>query len=452
MSEKQTLNEMSFTFRDVVYHLFRFRRPALLAMLVVVAVGVALTVLTKERYEAKAKLFLDMNINDLSLLRQDNPSVRLNLEELIFTEVEALKSWRRSGPVLDSLRARHVPIPQNVGEEALAMVAVPVRKSSFIDVSLQAGTAEFAQAYLAEVLRQYAAQRNTVRDGDQQILHYQKSLQEYDGKVAALEQELADFQREHDIVLIDAQVRNRLNTLERLKTDRLGLDRDVRERRSELSSLERLKASFDPGLITQDILGRFPQLRSVQADYTNLNSELAELLQIYNDDHPDVVRLKGRIELQRRNMEDVLDHQLEYASQELRLREEDMREVMSNIHQYEKRLVELSSVERDFDGRVKALSDLQELRTTVLRKLEEMKLQQIQNGAFKLEVLGDAVASSSPVEPKVLFNALLTVFFALGLGLLIPLYKWKVDDTIVTEADAERITGLPTLGGVREER
>jgi uncharacterized protein involved in exopolysaccharide biosynthesis len=452
MSGKTAQSELQLSFRDVVYHIFRFRRPALLAMLVAIALGVGFTLSTKPRYLAKAKLLLDLNSKDLSLLREENPAVRLNLEEMLFTEVEAIKSWHKVGPVLDSLRARGVAVPADFQQEPMEMLALPIRKSSFIDVSIRGIDPDFTAAYLNESLRQYAAGRNTFRQGNEELAHYQGILQEYERKIHESEVELAAFKEQHEIVLIDAQVRSRLGTLEQEKEDRLRLDREVRQQRSDLSTLRILKKNFRPELLTRDIQDRFPQLRWVVEEHQRASKELSDLLHIYREDNPDVIRLREELREKGRSMELVLDNQVEYASQELHLREEDMREVQTSIHGHEDRLSELSSVERDFEQMVQALSELHELRTTVVRKLEEMKLQSLQNGSYKLELVGEAVPIRRPVEPNILFNLLLTLFSAIGLGFLIPLYKWKTDDTIVTEADAERVTGLSTLGGIREQR
>ncbi len=451
MSDK-SMHSLQVSFRDILYHLFRFKYTGLIGIVLVVAIGLGVTMRTEKRYSATAKLMLIAGGKDINLVQQASPTLRLNLEERVYTEIEALKSWRRFRPVLDSLAAKGLN-PSGLSDlSQFSLTATPVHKSSFINVTLMGPDAELTANFLNEAMRQYVRSRNVISEDQSSMSRYEVSVDNYNQEIGDLEQDLAELKDEYDIILIEDQVRNLLATLEDLRGDRVTLSRELRKKQTDLQFLEELRTTFRPEFITIEFQNRFPQLRYVVNSWEQARQNLAENELIYVPGHPKIVQLKQDIKDYENTMAAVVDQQLGYLRDDVSLGEEDLGDTEREIRNTERRLSELSGVERSYEQRVSRLGELQNLRSTVVRKIEEMKLQGFQTSDNRFELVSEALPSRTATVPNFLYNGLLTAFMALLLGIGGPLLRWKLDDSIVTESDAERLTGLNALGSIREAK
>lgn len=85
--------------------------------------------------------------------------------------------------------------------------------------------------------------------------------------------------------------------------------------------------------------------------------------------------------------------------------------------------------------------------TALLNSLEELRLTEAQT-TDAIAITSVAKVPDGPIRPRVLFNTLLALVVGAMLGLGGAWLREYLDDTIKTPDDIQKLTGLPTLGGV----
>ena len=206
-------------------------------------------------------------------------------------------------------------------------------------------------------------------------------------------------------------------------------------------------------------------------DLPTLKNTLESLLIRYTDQHPDVIRIKRRIETLEnqqaqkasanpgitvppavaRTSNQKLNTQLKEIELSLSILKQEREEVLKQIKKYQKwvdaapiREAEWSGLTRDYEELKKHYENLvaQSLAADSAETLEKR-----QKGS-QFKVIEHAFLPEKPIKPDFLGIMAVVMFAGLGLGIGFALFSDSIDSSFKEASDIESYTGIPVICSV----
>ena len=282
------------------------------------------------------------------------------------------------------------------------------------------------------------------RSGQSQVtLDFMKrEFERSDEALREHQRKLALFREQYRGSLPEEQTAT-LARLERLETQRASVVQQISDLRSQ---------SGDADFVSSDGRSRAPSLRE------ELEAELARLMILYTEDHPQVQSVRRRLaSVEKENIEKdpLLVAKRESIAQrkarldgEIASRLQGLNEIESEVKQLEAKLGQTSGITEDFRALEREEVILQESYGQNLRKLKSVELSRSmetsQKGAQLVRVEA-AVPAASPVIPRFVFiaGALLGVSV---LSLLFVVLHELVHPVVIDSEHLEQLTSAPILG------
>jgi polysaccharide biosynthesis transport protein len=265
-------------------------------------------------------------------------------------------------------------------------------------------------------------------------------------EIDAKEQQLQQYSRQKDIVSVDPQSNSTLQNLETLNKDYAGAvtDRVAKEARYHEVSTARPDAIADTlsnGLVSQ--------LRNDQA---KMEREYAEKLNLYKPEWPAMQQLKAQIDKGRQHLDSVIQETVSKAREVARSdyltamrREESLKSVLqgqkneamalnTNAVEYNNLKVEVETKRALYDTLLKRNAE-----TQVTSRLRGERLSNVR-------VVDRALTPHVRYRPSYRNNAMTSLFFGAGIGILFAFFLEYLDRSLRTPEQVERILQLPSLG------
>ena len=333
-------------------------------------------------------------------------------------------------------------------EPKLAMDVANALSSYFINENLKVreeqamGTSSFLQAELDTLRRE--------------LLEKEEVLKEY---------------RRQNMGGLPEQLQSNLSILGKLQEDLLEKEKALRESRASAAALQRQAAemrSMTDSLADfsmDDLLA--PEAGAESAEIQQLRETLASMKLRYTEQHPDLVRIKRRIEaleasaakatpvespaaeqapaVDFQGMQNIQIGQIrsEIAGQqaEIDMLKERIEMYRVRVEDTPKREQELFSLKRDYENLKQAYDAL------LTRKLEadlSVNMEKKQKGE-QFQVLDTARLPEKPISPKVAYLFAVSVAFGLGFGGALIFLLAYFDQALRLPEEVEKLVGVPTL-------
>ena len=274
----------------------------------------------------------------------------------------------------------------------------------------------------------------------------ERQIERFEERLAAKDQEVAQFRREHadELAVISGNQRKR----EQLEADisRVG---------------DQLSISKRNVLTLQRVLGSTPRMTS-GSELDNLKVQLSNLRSQYNDNHPDIQGIQARIkELENpesnalplnpeyRRIENELraarDQVAAFEIREQRLRDEQ-EALTFTLSQAPAVEADLQRIIRDYEQTQKSYDDLVQSRdrldlTTVLGPGSQ---------GVDYNVLERPQPSFTPTSPPRFLMIVCSIVVAFGAGAAAAILFTFLDKTYTQTPELQEAFGLPVLGGLSE--
>lgn len=218
-------------------------------------------------------------------------------------------------------------------------------------------------------------------------------------------------------------------------------------RAARVAAEEKWRSARTNQLMTLPEVLQNPSIQRLTEQRAQLDSEYQQKLSIYQEDYPEMVRLRAQI--------NEVDGQI--------------RSLASNIRaSIQNQYVVAANQERSLQGQVDALKgDVLDLRDRSIqynilqreldttRTLYESLLQRYKEIAVtgdvtanNISIVDSARPPAAPSKPNMLINLALAALFGLGLGIVAALVLEALDETVATPEDVEKKLGVPVLGVV----
>ncbi len=412
--------------------------------------------LIPDKYESRAQVFVQTE-NILEPVMSDvtaRPDYERRVEVMqraLLTRPNVEEIIYRSG--VDKLIEASTPLQREMKmAEMVDWVAGEIRITSpqamYFDIRYSFGDPEVARDVVAAVLELFIEQDlgASLQENEDAKRKLEAQIKRFEERLAAKDQEVARFRREHaaELAVASGNQRNR----EQLEDNISRLGDSIAIAKRNVATL-------------QTVLASTPRTSSGD-ELDDLKVELAQLRSQYNDNHPDIAGLTARIA----ELEKVGDAALPDNPAYTRLRNElrAARNEAAALEQREEKLIgelealsftlaaapaveaDLQRIIRDYEQTQKSYEELVESRdrldlTTFLgpgAQGVDYKVLERPRRAFK------------PVSPPRLLLILASIVFAFGVGAAGALALTLIDKTYTQTGELQEAFGLPVLGAISE--
>jgi polysaccharide biosynthesis transport protein len=440
--------------RDLAEELWRRRQLVMLFTVSCLAVTLLGSLLAVPRYRAQARVLIEKeNPNILSF--QQVLDLDTTHDDYYQTQYRILKSRTLAAAVFQKLDLGRDP--RYVGnddpiktflEEVIEIT--PIRQSRLVEVGAKS-TDPYRAADIANTLSEaYIRQNLEVQTGTSKeaAAWLSDQLDDMKQRVEASEQALYAYQVQSGIVNLDemekmsTQKLGEVNTmLLKARADRIKLEQRYRR-------LEELKRTGGPGRYQNlaEIL-RDPLIQQMKIRYVDLLTQEGELRQKFRDEHPrlqevhaQMATLAGRLDQEIDNLAQSIATAYEEAKAREQSLEESLEGLKTETLALNAKAIQYKVLEREVETNRQLYADM-------LKRMKEARLGEHLK-ANNIRIIDRAVVPTRPYQPRVLFNLLLALIVGLAGGVSLALFTARLDDTVKTPEDIQRLLQVHCLGVV----
>jgi polysaccharide chain length determinant protein (PEP-CTERM system associated) len=433
---------------------------------VLIAIYIAFTL--TPTYRSAATLMLELSSIPKELIRTSVEAVANQEVELVRRRVmttDNLETLAKeidpypNRPGLDSTRAKAMQISADTEVERVDPVTLqPLQMSNAFSIYYNNQNPEIAQAVTEKLaglfLKSNRDERTSAASQTYQFLVGQ--AEEAGDNVRDLERKLAAFKAQFGDALPETQAYNQ-NALDRIRQELESLNRQIVMAREHKSQLEVQLTQISPML--------FDPNGDWRKDLADLNQDLAKKLQRYSPDHPEVQRLRRRIETMRQehvndsksnatpdNPEYItVQNQLDAAKSELAGLEQSAARAREQINTFERNLKRTPEIERQYSDLMRdytmAQEQLRSIEASVAQAALGQQLETEQRGD-KLTQIRAAYYPNRPYSPNRLGILLMGFVLGGGLGIGLAAIRDSSDPSIRSIRDLAEITDIKPLAAV----
>ncbi|RLB69452.1 MAG: lipopolysaccharide biosynthesis protein [Deltaproteobacteria bacterium] len=267
--------------------------------------------------------------------------------------------------------------------------------------------------------------------------------------------------------LLSEEGKKIMNPKERLKFLRLQLvtlqsqlsakHPDVKKLRREIAELETQVGDID------DSLDKAKRLEELQGRLVTLKGRLGTK-------HPDVIKLAKEVEILAAELKRLpptagklaetnpenpayinIRTQIASTSMEIKSRRREIEQLKREIAKYQQRIENVPRVERDFTQMSRDYDNAKYKYNEIMNKLMEARVAQGMEESRKGErftIIDPAQLPERPIKPNRLAIVLIGFVLALGAGVGLGAVRENLNDTIKTEEELGRLTGLPVFTSI----
>ncbi|MCB9472472.1 MAG: hypothetical protein H6678_01545 [Candidatus Delongbacteria bacterium] len=437
------------TLRDVLYTLFSYRWLTLLTFVVVAGAGIVFTMLSPRIYEASSKINLAINYERLRIT-QTEANTRLNVEQMVATEIEILKSWTLLETAMDTMEA-HGKLPQGTlsGAVMANLRIEAVRNTTFIEVRYRSSDPDFCRDMVNQLVHSYSEFRQNAGESDDQLSNYEKMIGDIDQRIEESESELSEYNADRDIAILSAQQGQELDQIGKLRSGLLERELSLAQENARLQSMQEVERNFDPVKIQPDLLVANGPLQSMFNAYNELYRDRLMKSSMYTPENPEMKVLDQRLGQMKAELKTLYATSITGQRQKLALLESEKAMLQQQLVNATQRKRELSRASSRQAILQKKLDDLQSVRTVINQKLEETRILSVSADRMEIQQISPAQRPMQPIKPKVLFNTVASLLLGLVLAFSLPFYLQVMDSRVHTDMDVFKSTGLHTLSVVR---
>ncbi len=316
----------------------------------------------------------------------------------------------------------------------------PIRETKLVKVSLAFPSAALAQEIVNSLVEEFInfsieKRYATTRQASDFLT---ESIANLKNEIGARERELQRYGQERDISFLSETENTAVSTFADLND---AYNQAMLERINAEAEYRALR-NFQGDSVSQYISD--PTMQQLKIDYTRVRAEYEEKGKQLKPDHPEMGRLKDRLDGLREEINKAADSA--GARYRTALKKETsikatVDKQRSDVTTMKNNAILYNSIKSEVDSRRRLLN-------TLLEKQGEAQLSAQLKGlsASNISIIDPAELPKEPVSPKKKLNLLLALLVGLlgGVGLCF-LFDY-LDDTIKGPDEVEKLAGIPSLG------
>jgi capsular exopolysaccharide synthesis family protein len=269
----------------------------------------------------------------------------------------------------------------------------------------------------------------------------QKQLEDLKQAAGDAQRQLADYQKQHNIVGTDETSNLTMQNLAQTSSDLEGAEADRIMKEARMREFQ----SQDPDMVA--LMGDDPQLAALRSQLANLETQRAQLAAKFGENHPRMRDLKAQIDKVQASIK-----------KEVGLARRQVREEYIGSHRMEELLQKRLEAQKEAAYRLNEdeaqyaiLRHEAELNRDLYDALQmRLKEASVTAGlsATNITVVDRASIPMAPIAPRKILSLLLGVIGGLLCGIVLAFTVESIDDTLQTSEEVESVSMLASLATI----
>ncbi|HEY0599441.1 polysaccharide biosynthesis tyrosine autokinase [Brevundimonas sp.] len=442
------------------------------------AIGAALTLLMTPIYTATATLQIDREAARVVTSEDVTPRESMSQgEEFFQTQYGLLRSRSLAERVVESLglassdqalAAIGVEPPARTGtaaaqaerRRAVALSVVqeglgvtPVRGSRLVAVSFDnpdpVVAARIANAYAENFIQSNLDRKYESSAYAREFL--EERIAQTKGRLEEAERQLVAYAANQQIINVGESDEGDANggaTQSLASNNLVALNSALASARAaRVAAEEKWRSARSNQLMTLPEVLQNPSIQRLTEQRAQLDSEYQQKLSVYQEDYPEMVRLRaqinevdGQIQSLAANIRSSIQNQYVIAANQERSLQAQVNGLKGDVLDLRDRSIQYNILQRELDT-------TRTLYESLLQRYKEIAVTGDVT-ANNISIVDSARPPASPSKPNMLINLALAALFGLGLGIVAALVLEALDETVATPDDVEKKLGVPVLGVV----
>lgn len=449
----------SLSLRDFL-GILRRRRPIVInTFILVVALGVAATLLTKPTYRTGARLLVQGTSRALSIAADSNPFGTIFQAKPgrdVDTQIEIL----RSNEVLDRVYKRAKLEPGTVNVDVRR-----VQQTDVIELTVTSASRRAAEKFATTMplVYQEDTRNDVLREVTAALAFAQNSLREETNKLGRTEKEMEQYNKAKNVTGNTSEVSGAIESASQSRTELVRVESTVASLQAQLAALQQQRQSIAPAVVTP-LTTTNPQLQILRDQIAAAKSERANKLFLYKPGDDEIRKVDSQIrDLQARLAGtpvsittisrapnpsiDALEAKIGDTRASLNAARNSLGPIRQQVAQQSRRLSTFSSIQlqqaqkqRDREGSAQAAKSLSE--NVMQLMLKQKALEAAGTPVTIMQAAGPAIQ----IAPRLSRNLLMALFLGAILAASAALLQESLDDHIRDEDEARRLLNTPILG------
>lgn len=440
----------------------RGRRILFASVLLALIAGVIYCLVKTRRYEAQGEIAVHSEDSGALNLEDETGGALSSMggdwSSRLETQVRILRSTTLAGIVISDLHLdkktefdpylnTHRSIPEYVRQakvqsnfaEDLTVQSVP--RTQVIQIRFRSEDPLLAAAVVNDLSRVYQEHSFMTRyEATQQASTWlSQQLGDLKSTVEREQQNLAAYQKQYGIIGTDENnnlVMARLDDLSRQLTE-AEADRITKEAKY------RIALSGDPALVQS--IATDTTLPALQQERASLQNQLAAAQTLYGSAYPRVLDLKAQLAQTGKSIEHTLAQIRERYKNDFEAAQNTENSLRESLDKQKQTAYQLSENFSQYNILKDDVESGRSLYEDLLRKLQEAGIAASLRST-NVEIIDAATRPIKPVEPRIVFAMLLSVFCGIAVGIgLVFLYD-RVDQRVSSTEEVEWISRMPLFG------
>jgi succinoglycan biosynthesis transport protein ExoP len=429
--------------------LVRKRWPVIaICVLLVVGVVAVQTYLERPIFRANARVIIERETQIVNF--QQMPAYEWDSGEFFNSQVQII----RSRPVLErvitslSLRERkpeygHVTDPTGLLQNAVTVE--PLRNTRLVQIGVEDPDPQLAADMANALASSYQTQNLELKLSAARDALTWLSAQVRELKTKVNESELTLQQYREQAGLVSVEEKQNLTVKKLAEFNSAYIEAKAKRLEMETRLAELRRAAQNPGLLeASPMVVNNPLVQKLKGQLVELEVQRSKLLKTFKEKHPEVVKVQTQIdEISRRVKEEIdrIAYSMESEYNVLKSREAAM---LQATDQYRNEAQSMSKKEIQYGILKREADSNQQLYEVLLKKLKETSLTQGLD-TNNVRIVEPAVAPRVPVRPRPIRNVVLATIVGLAMGLALAFVLDRLDDTVRTPEEVERVIEVPVL-------
>ncbi len=450
--------EQAPSLRDLLDILRRRRAIALQTLVVVVALGVVLTLMTKPIYRSTARLLVQGKLTSVNINNTINPLSSI-LTPSAGHDAETQVEILRSSSLTDRVYKQ-----AGLGIGTVDLDIRRVRDTDVIEASATSHSPQAAFGFIDMLPRVYLndVRGDRLRSITSALSFAQRRLQEENTKLNASEAKLQKFKQRAGLVDLAAQKTGEITAVAQARDNLAKAQENAASLGAQLKALQEVRRSIPDDIENATTTSNTGAIQALQQRLDDLKSQRKDLTFQYKEGQPEIVRVDKQIAdlqarlsqtprtLTTRSRQDNpavagYDAKIADARAALSAAQADLIQARQRAGALGAGLGRYNSIELEQAGLQRDIASSTGARESLAASVEELSLRE-----KALEAADDPISTIEAASPAVKVSPSLSRNLILALGTLLAcgaaMLQESLDDHIHDEDEARRLLNTPILG------
>ena len=462
----------SFDWREYYYAIKARFWIVLICLMLATLWGIFTVASQKAKYSAKSVLFIEQGKSRiLSLKVEEVRDDQIRSSDMINTLIDTMKSYPFALRMVNHYKLTQDPdflgvtgmsggnaSPERAAAALTKMVTPAYRiNTRLIDIIVTTGSpslsVKLANDFAEEYLRYLHDQReNAARSASSFLMDEADRLRK---KMRASDEGMQNFRERERAASIESMLQEAQHQITDLSARQSAIQSKLTQINSDLEVARKSNGNRQE-LLRLPSVGGEPKVAGLVTQLDSLNGQLVLVQQRYRSKHPLFINTRTQIEVTSKELDKVLSDVVGLLESIKSSLEAQDAAAKIDREAAEKRLLQVTSKSIEYNDLKREQESDSALYDAVVARLKEVDFtKELTDAPVELQ---EAATGATPINKSPIVSFLLCLLKGAGVGVALVLGLYKLDTSIKTIDEVERVTGLgvlsaiPQIGGASTSR